>query len=130
MHVVGIDDSTVTKATKVEVFDTVHRALRAQRVPSLEAVVTVAARLVVVAPAGAVAYLEVPHLRTHLRDDTHTLVTEDHVRLAVVQVGTTQARVHNVDHHIVRAKLTRTALGLDDLAAGGSFEHCTQIHGG
>ncbi|MEL6889907.1 MAG: polysaccharide biosynthesis protein, partial [Pseudomonadota bacterium] len=25
---------------------------------------------------------------------THTLVTEDHVRLAVVQVGTTQARVH------------------------------------
>ena len=123
-----IEHRAVAKAAKVEVRAGVHLALRAQDVITGPALVAVAARVVVQAPADAVAGLEHLDIAADLRDNTNAFVAKGNFGLAEVQVRAAQARVGNVDNDLVRTELAARALGSDNLAAGATGEYGTKFN--
>ncbi|KAI3489058.1 hypothetical protein L1887_46816 [Cichorium endivia] len=124
------DDEAVTERRLVEVGVAVHLVLVAVGVAALFAELAGAARVVVVAPADAVALLEVLDIGADLRDDADALVADDHVLLEVVDVGEAEARVGDVDDHIARVDGAVGALRLDDLAGRRALENSAEVDGG
>ena len=128
VHKHGVQHDAVTEPANVMVRHAIHLVVRAEDVIALQAVVAVAAGVVVVAVANTVTGLEHLDFGANLRHDTHTLVAKHHVGLAVVHVREAQTRVGNVNYHVLGAKLALTALRLDDLAAGAALEHGSEVH--
>lgn len=95
----GLAPNTVgSERTLVSIGVTVHLSLGAVGLSSLQALLAVGARVVLVTPTNAVTLLEESAGRTSLLNDTDTLVAESHIGLAVVQVST--AETGGSDSHV------------------------------
>ena len=118
-----LPDGAVCERSLVEVGVAVHGALWAESLVTGQALLAVAAGVVLVAPTDAVALLQVLCAWTDLLDDTDTLVTEDHVGVAVVLVSTAETGGGDLEKDLVILELAALGCGgLDDLSGLGALE--------
>jgi len=108
-------DTVGSERTLVGIGVTVHLSLGAVGLGALQALLAVGARVVLVAPADAVTLLQESAGRAGLLNDTDTLVTESHIGLAVVHVGTAETRGGDSDVDLVAAE---GGLGVGSLLDG------------
>lgn len=100
--------------TLVVVVVAVHLTLGAESLGSLQALLALRARVVLVSPSNAVADLEVLGVGTDFLDDTDTLVSEDHVGLAVVLISTAKTGGGDTEVALVSSELRLGGGGLFD----------------
>jgi hypothetical protein len=108
-------DTVGSERTLVGIGVTVHLSLSAVGLSTLQALLAVGARVVLVTPANAVSLLQESAGRAKLLNDTDTLVTESHIGLAVVHVGTAETGSSNSDVDLVASK---GGLGVGSLLDG------------
>ena len=117
---VGLPDCGCGEGALVQVGVSVHGALGAEGLNATEALLAVAAAIVLVAPADSVTLFHCLHERTGLFDDAGALMAEGHVGALVVDVGAAETGVGDFDEDFIWAD-GPAALALDDLAVFGAF---------
>lgn len=131
-----LPDGGAGERTLVEVGVAVHGAARAVNILAGQALLAVAALVVLVAPADAVANLQGLDLGAKLLDDTDTLVAKSHVGAAVVEVSAAKAGSGDLDEDLIILEVRASSLGLDDgaggraLVDGESVRHCERLRSG
>jgi len=110
-----------SEGSLVQVTTTVHDTVWAKSLVASKTLLAVLARVVLVSPSDGIALLDALDSRSDLLSYTSTLVSESHIGMSVMLIGTAKTGVGDFDQDLVGADFSGGGV-LNDLSLLGTLE--------